>query len=162
MDFLTDVLTAIERVGPKDARQYGVKGQKWGVRKPSGSGPGPASEVTVKAAPGKRVKTSGGKGKEASEDAVKAAVTKQVARKSSTDALSNKELQDLVQRMQLESNYRRLSAEDKSAGQKFISRFFLNQKTREKDLQNIESLYGAGATVVTAAKVGQDIKKMKL
>lgn len=160
--FLTGFLTAYESFKPADARQYGVKGMKWGVRKPDGSPPGPASEVVATQKAGKRVKTAGGTGRTASEDAVKAAVSKQVAKKSTTDALSNQELQQLVQRMQLEANFKRLSADDKTAGQKFIQRFFFNQQKREQDLKNIESLYGAGATVVAAAAVGRDIKNMKL
>lgn len=136
---------------------YGRKGMKWGVTTLSDG-----TTVKTAAVPGKKVKTEGGKGAKPSEDAIKARVGRQVAKSSSTDALSNQELQAVVTRMQLEANYKRLTAEDKTAGQKFISRFFLNQKQREKDLENIESLYGTGATVVTAARVGQDIKKMKL
>lgn len=155
--FLSDVLEAIERATGLDARHYGRKGMKWGVTtRPDGS------TVSTAVATGKKVKTAGGKDAAPSEDAIKAKVSRQVAKGSTTDALSNQELQALVTRMQLEANFKRLAAEDKTAGQRFISRFFLNQKTREKDLQNIESLYGAGSTVVAAARVGQDIKKMKL
>lgn len=155
--FLSDVLTAIERAKSSDAVQYGRKGMKWGVTtRPDGS------TVSTAIATGKKVKTAGGKDAAPSEDAIKARVSRQVAKGSTTDALSNQELQALVTRMQLEANFRRLSTEDKTAGQKFVQRFFLNKNTREKDLENIESLYGTGATVVAAARVGQDIKKMKL
>lgn len=163
-DFLDRFLTSYEPASPEDAVQYGKLGMRWGVTtNPDGSKSGsPRSEVAVKATPGKKVKTSGGVGKPASEDAINARVGRQVAKKSTTDALSNKELQAVVQRMQLEASYKRLSGEDKSAGKRFIDRFFLNQQKREADLKNIESLYGAGATAVVAAKVGQDIKNMKL
>lgn len=162
MGFLDDVFTAMETAKGSDALQYGRKGMKWGQRIfTSGEGGGSAA-VDVKTEAGKKVKTAGGKGAAPSEDAIRARVGRQVAKSSSTDALSNQELQAVVTRMQLEANYRRLASEDKTAGQRFMQRFFLNQKQREKDLENIESLYGAGATVVTAARVGQDIKKMKL
>lgn len=160
--FLDGVMKSLESYQPDDLRQYGVPGMRWGHRKPHGAPPGPASEVTIKATPGKKIKTSGGKEVPASDDAIKARVGRQVAKKSTTDALSNAELQAVVNRMQLEASFRRLSTEDKTAGERFIQRFFFNQKAREKDLANIESLYGAGATAVTAAKVGRDIKNMKL
>lgn len=164
-DFLDRFLTSYEPATPEDAVQYGKLGMRWGVTTRSDGtkvGKPRAGEVEVKAVPGRKVKTSGGAGKPASEDAIRAKVGRQVAKKSSTDALSNQELQAVVQRMQLEANYRRLSSEDKTAGQKFINRFFLNQQKRESDLKNIESLYGAGATAVVAAQVGKDIKNMKL
>lgn len=157
MTFLTDVLSAMESVSSFDALQYGRKGMKWGVTTRS-DGTKVATEVAVKSTPGKKVKTSGGKGRPASEDATKAAISKQVAKKSSTDALSNQELQQLVQRMQLESNFRRLAAEDRSAGQKFISNFLTNKKNRDDYLK----AGNAVAETVLAAKVGEDIKKMKL
>lgn len=123
-DFLDGVLTALERYVPgQDAKQFGVKGMRWGVRKDPSAGPGPASEVTVKTRPGKKVKTEGGKERPASEDAIKAAVGRQIAKKSTTDALSNEELQAVVTRMQLEQNFQRLNANNVSAGRKFINTF---------------------------------------
>lgn len=123
-DFLSGVLTALESYVPKkDARQFGVPGMKWGVRKAPGSGPGPASEVGVKVTPGKKVKTTGGKERPAHEDAIRARVGQQIAKKSTTDALSNQELQAVVQRMQLEANYAKLSQQNVSAGRAFINTF---------------------------------------
>jgi hypothetical protein len=83
---------------------YGVLGMKWGRRKG-------AQAVTVKATPGRRVRAKGGKRQEASEDAITTAVSRQKARKSTTDALSNKELQALVTRMNLEQQYSKLSGQ---------------------------------------------------
>lgn len=97
---------------------HGVMGMKWGVRKARSTGP---VEVTSTAKPGKPIKTKGGANHPASPDALKTARTRQVAKASSTDALSTKELQDLVQRMNLEQQYVRLSANrQKTLGQKFI------------------------------------------
>lgn len=104
-----------DTLGPVDSvlQHYGVKGMKWGVTRDNpGGGPG-QTQVNVKARPGKRVKTSGGRKQGASSDAVTAAVSKQIAKKSTTDALSNKQLQELVTRMNLEKQYNQLSKEQK-------------------------------------------------
>lgn len=108
----TPALGTIAR-GEAALEHYGIKGMKWGVRK---NGP---TDVVVKATPGKRVRTKGGKFHEPSEDAIRAAVAKQKARKSKVDSLSNKELQDLVQRMNLEQQYNRLDPGPHFAGAKF-------------------------------------------
>lgn len=100
---------------------YGVKGMRWGVRRARGSdGRVVETPVSVKTTPGKRVKTSGGTGQKPSEDAVRVATARQKAKKSSLDSLSNKELQELVNRMNLEQQYSRLSGGKKNAGRKFI------------------------------------------
>lgn len=90
---------------------FGVKGMKWGVRKR-------ASTLVSKA--------KGGPKEPASEDAVKAKALKKTAKTSSTDALSNKQLQDLVTRMNLEQQYSRLSMGDRSPAQKFVADTLLN------------------------------------
>ena len=82
---------------------YGVKGMKWGVRRNRS-----AVEVSVKATPGRRVKARGGENQSAHEDAIRAATYKRVATKSTTDALSTKQLQEVVNRMNLEQQYNRL------------------------------------------------------
>lgn len=100
---------------------HGVKGMKWGVRKDR-----PASvkrnvkysrttpKTKVKVRPGRTVKASGGKKHTASEDAIVAAVKKQMAKKSTTDSLSTKDLQSLVQRMNLEQQYRDLAKKQRN------------------------------------------------
>ena len=101
---------------------YGVKGMKWGVRKDRKAPPGPA-DITVKAVPGKKIKAKGGQHHAPAEDAVKTAVLRQKARASSTDALSNEELQALTKRLQLEANYQKLlDGEEKRKGKSFIDR----------------------------------------
>ncbi len=82
---------------------YGIKGMKWGVRRNRS-----AVDVSVTATPGKRVKARGGENQPAHEDAVKVATYKRVAAKSTTDALSTKQLQEVVNRMNLEQQYDRL------------------------------------------------------
>ncbi len=97
---------------------YGVKGMRWGVRKER------STPVTTQAVINKglsrktKVKAKGGRGQEASEDAIKAAIQKQTLRKSGPAALSNKELRELGERLQLERNVSSLAA---TPGKKFVS-----------------------------------------
>lgn len=99
---------------------YGVPGMKWGVRKKQARAAGPAP-VVLKTTPGKKVKTSGGQYHNAHKDAVEAAITRQKARKSSVDALSNAELKALVNRMNLEQQYSKLQVNRQNPAQKFIT-----------------------------------------
>lgn len=160
MGFIDSVLASIERVSSDDALQYGRKGMRWGVRtQPDGTTKG--EPVAVKAVPGKGVKTSGGKGVAPSADAIDAATKKQVAKKSTTDALSNKELQAVVTRMQLEASYKRLSDQTKSPGRAFIEKLIKNPNERDKFLE------AAGNSPVTkqfkdAMSVGDTIGKTDL
>jgi hypothetical protein len=71
---------------------FGVKGMKWGVRKRRDSSPG-------------------------SSDYERASAAKNVAKTKGTKALSNEELQALVNRMNLEQQYSRLQGP--SAGTQF-------------------------------------------
>ena len=122
---------------------YGTKGMKWGVRKADTS---PQDATLKKNVPGRRIKAQGGKYQPASEDAIKAVKAHQVARKSTTDALSNKELQALVQRMQLEQQFNQLNMNSPraSAGRRFINDYLQNGG-KETTLGNITTLATAGA-----------------
>lgn len=101
---------------------YGVKGMKWGVR----SKGAPVPTVSVETEPGKKLKTSGGTGRKASDDAVRAAVGLQVAKKSGIQALSNKELQEVVTRMNLERQYKSLKVDRANPAAKFISKLLVD------------------------------------
>lgn len=99
---------------------YGVKGMRWGVRKDRGDRDAifrkrakekKPVDVSVSQQPGKYVKGKGGQNQSASEDAITAATYRQKARASTTDSLSNKELQALVTRMNLEQQYNNLSSQ---------------------------------------------------
>lgn len=83
---------------------YGVKGMKWGVRNDRSAAKAP-QPIDYKQEPGKSVVTRGGKNLPATEDAINSAISRQKARASTTDALTTKELQDLVKRMNLEQQY---------------------------------------------------------
>lgn len=79
---------------------FGIKGMRWGVRRERNP-----VEVSTSVRPGQKVRAKGGENQLASEDAIRSARLGQIARKSSTDALSTKELQELVNRMNLERQY---------------------------------------------------------
>lgn len=97
---------------------FGVKGMKWGVRRR----PKTAERVTVTTSPGGRVRARGGRNLPASPDAIRAAKLGQRARKSSTNSLTNKELSDLVQRLNLENQYTKLQGDSPiKAGTKFVN-----------------------------------------
>ena len=82
---------------------YGVKGMKWGVRRRRDDGGGKSS------APKHKV----------SDDAQAAKDFKTRAKSGGTDTLSNKELQHLVNRMNLEQQYSRLKKGNPNPGAKF-------------------------------------------
>lgn len=109
-------------------QHFGVKGMRWGVRKRNDVG---IAEVTVlndlKRTPTARIVTKKGAGITASDDAARAAGYKQIAKKSGTNALDNKQLQALVTRMNLEHQYSRLQPTPKSkAAKKMIGDILLN------------------------------------
>lgn len=83
---------------------------RWGVRRNDGN----PVEVSLDSQPGSKVTTKGGYNQPASEDAKKVAVSKQKAKTSSTDSLSTKELQELVNRMNLEQQYSKLTSKNTS------------------------------------------------
>lgn len=101
---------------------YGIKGMHWGVRRVNPSG---SSEVSVKTRtkPGQtRVSTKGGEHLPAHPDAVAARVIEQKLKKSGQNALSNKELQQLSQRLNLEKQVRNLESSRTTAGKKFVTK----------------------------------------
>lgn len=112
---------------------HGIMGMRWGHRK---EGPSPVSSKpgTTLIRGKTTVKTSGGAGHPPHPDAISAAEKKQKMQKSGMAALSNKDLQDLSTRMQLESNVARLHQETSSGGKKFVKRLLgdtaKNQATR--------------------------------
>lgn len=125
---------------------YGVKGMHWGVvrdrvrESADRLQGGPAvktkqggSTVTARNGKVKQVelsKTTKSKNS-ASEDAAKAAVLRTRAKTKSTDSLSNKELQALVTRMNLEQQYTRLAVPQKTGVSKFVSDFINTQGKQE-------------------------------
>ena len=109
-------------------KHFGVKGMKWGVRKPRGSGPGPAA----KAKPPK-------KGEKFDKKAPKSA-------KKMTD----QELKKVIARMQMEKQYAELSRPKVSAGRQMI-----NNALKQYGQQQLNSFVsGVGNAAASAAKSG--------
>lgn len=98
---------------------FGIKGMKWGVRRtPVELG----RTVVTQKKPGQRLQAEGGKGISAHPDAKKAAASRQRAKGSTTDALSTKELKELVTRMNLEQQYSDLSVKATARGKTWYSK----------------------------------------
>jgi hypothetical protein len=134
---------------------YGVKGMKWGVRKSEHGGASAGSvssraaakvnatktaikkdisertahETTVRTKPGQMVRVVGGNKHTPHTDAINARVSEQIAKKNTLDALSNKDLQHLVNRMNLEAQYRNLAVKEtrKSAGEKAVGQLLASK-----------------------------------
>lgn len=85
---------------------YGIKGMRWGKRKASVE----VSKIEPAAPPAK-----------ASADASAVKTYKDRVASGGVDALSTKELQQLVNRQNLEQQYAKLNPEPISAGQKFMT-----------------------------------------
>lgn len=152
---------------PDVLEHHGVKGQKWGVRRGDTAGgfglsgraqkklaKSQPSDVSVtQKKPGTRVSATGGKNQPAHEDAKRVAAIKQKAKASSTDALSNSELQQLTQRMNLEQNYSRLQGQENqarsSAGRKFVGKL-LGNVAQQQATQVVNSY---------ASELGENLKK---
>ena len=84
---------------------FGVKGMKWGVRR--------TDAELAKSSPKEK----------ASEDFTNAKTQKARIKTSGTSALSNKELQAVITRTQLEQQYAKLTPESISPGRKFAAGF---------------------------------------
>lgn len=137
---------------------HGVKGMHWGKRKGDSTGAESPTDVVLKTRAGKLVKGSGGKNHPASEDALRVAVTRQKARKSTTDALSTKDLQELVNRMNLEQQYTTLAAKDlhnASDVKLFIDKTLAAGQTANKIHALANSPAGKAAKIVIKAKLGK-------
>lgn len=119
----------------EDILHFGIKGQKWGVRRKATVRP---EEIIVRDSriPGsKRLVTKGGRGHPTVPEAKRAREIGQIGKKSGLKALSDRDLQEYARRIQLEQNVKRLQFEDKNAGQKFVARLIgQTGKTASQDL----------------------------
>ena len=104
---------------------YGVKGMKWGVRR--GDSPRKASynrKTTVTKQPVRKLDDGtvypvDRMGRRISDDAARANIIKIAAKGHGTDVLSNRQLQELNNRLNLEQNYSRLNPKTQSVGKQF-------------------------------------------
>ncbi len=103
---------------------YGIKGMRWGVHRanPEPVAPTATSHVPARARAKTKIKTEGGENHPAHEDAIKVAKAQAKLKKSGSAALSNKELQDVATRLQLERNVHQLVGASKTTtrGRKFV------------------------------------------
>ena len=116
-----------------EMQQFGVKGMRWGVRKPRNAGPGPASKASPPPAkPGKRTKKS--------------------PRRPLAD-LSEQELTKQIKRLELEQRYRQLTATPPKGGDVVKSEL---KKIAKQQAINIGS---RAATIAVAQAFGLAAKK---
>lgn len=148
-----------EEVMMSDAREkgleflthHGVKGMRWGVRRNRPAVDAQARSVVNAGLRGKtKVKATGGQAHPAADDAVKAAVQRQKLRKSGPAALSNKDLKELQERLQLEVNVSRLDKEHVGAGRKFVRKHLTRGRDEAAQRAVTEALKKA-ATVAAVA-----------
>lgn len=132
---------------------HGVKGMKWGIRRDRSGSSGPTPVSTKQK--GKRLQTKGGKGHAPTEDATRAAVGRQKAKSSGTHALTNQELREVVNRMNLEQQYSKLAASEGGAkipGGKFAADILVGVgKTQATRLANDAVAAQLGKVLKTAA-----------
>jgi hypothetical protein len=158
IEMIDDSLTQSDPVN-EFLEHHGVKGMKWGVTKSGDTSSTStktshlrrsAKEVTVTQKPGRFVRTSGGQRQTASSDAIKVAAARQVAKKSTTDSLTNKQMADAVSRMNLEKQFSKLS---KEADRRDRSRRAIDKVLGNKKGQQVAKSVGSIAfkTAVKAA-----------
>lgn len=126
---------------------YGIKGMRWGVRRTNEQLDG-AHDVTLRTAPGKRIKATGGRERPTHHDAKSAAVLRQRAKRSTTDSLSNAELRQLIERMNLERQYSSLKNDRANPVAKFLSKLLLDQGKKQAGSISAEQ----GAKLIAALK----------
>lgn len=92
-------------------KHFGIKGMHWGVRRSLSKDKTPDGEThATQPKPGTRVVATGGRKVPASQDALSVARSKQKVKNSTIDSLTTKELQEMVNRMNLEQQYSKLTA----------------------------------------------------
>jgi hypothetical protein len=140
---------------------FGVRGMKWGHRKDKGNSAVASIEDTklnVKASPG-RIEVSGGRGRMPHDDAVQAAAYRQIVKASSTHALSNKELQALVTRINLEQNYARAVAPTTGNSPKAKAASWVSNKLGKVGNMFIDTAANIKVTELVNQAMGSEAKK---
>lgn len=119
---------------------YGIKGMTWGKRRSREQIDADSSDVTQ----------------------VKNAKSK-IATNRTTDVLSNRDLQAVVTRMNLERQYAQLTARPPSKGKAFVKKMLFNPQERNKTAQLIAPLTDPLTGQVKAAfELGNDISRVRL
>lgn len=123
---------------------FGAKGMKWGVRKSRPTGPQGVSVTDKK----KRIKTKGGGGHSAHPEAVSSRTIGQIGKKSGLKSLSNKQLQEFNNRLNLEQQTKRLQYESSSPPRKFIKSFLKQTgSSSSKEMSNATTALGKKAVM---------------
>lgn len=135
---------------------YGVLGMKWGRRKDRGD-----SAVSNKSSED-----------HSSDDAKSASASREKAKTKGLSSLSNKELRDLNERMNLEQNYSRLTSESKTKGRDVVGSIIKGVELADdltrtvSAIPNIGKLPGAnhrsvkiGRQILTGAVFAADVAK---
>lgn len=133
---------------PSDAvlAHYGIPGMKWGKRK------GGDSSSSKDSAPKGPVST----------DAANAKKFSSKAKTSGTDSLSNKELQDVVTRMNLEQQYSKLNGQSVAKGQSATKKILSdNAKTLAGQYVRKGMEYGIATAAAAAAAYAFEQKRKK-
>lgn len=116
-----DEYFAVLQESPDDLQQWGVKGMKWGVRRSPkelarARGEREAPEGTKRAVQNTRTRNI----KETSTDYDQKLRVSRQLNEFGPSTLTNQELQSYITRVNLEQQYSRLTAPQKSAGRKFV------------------------------------------
>jgi hypothetical protein len=136
-EFVDDFLTHV-----------GVKGMKWGVRKaPSARG----LSTTVKPSRFRKtkVKVKGGRAHPAVPEAISAREKQRILKKSGVNALSNKDLQELQTRLNLEQNVSRMSKGRVNSGKQWAEEEL--KKAGSARLKARRAVKGAAKVAAVAA-----------
>ncbi len=150
---------------------FGVKGMKWGVRR--GDNAGGDSRLGTSYQPGtNQVQLWGARksaglyvnrgrqlGRPVSPEASRARELQGQVKKYGTQSLSNKDLQDLVTRLNLERQYSNLSQPKVSSGRKFVNEV-LRDSAKQIATQFITKNAPKGAAIL-AGKVSKEVIKSR-
>lgn len=133
---------------------YGIKGMKWGVRKSDKSSN--VSGNTVRSSKRGKVKgvelskSNTNKATRPSDDKTEASILEQRINKGSTDSLSNKELEAVVNRKNLEKRYSEVVSKEKERGVVGFGRSVV------KDLAKDYAKNALRNTITEAGSFGKD------
>lgn len=139
-------------------KHYGVKGMKWGVRKSDRTQNVDGGRVrTSKKGKVKGVELSKQSERSArtpSADKTRASVIEKKIKTGSVDSVSNKELQDLIKRKNLEEQYSSLTTKEKNKGLVGFGRSFVKDLAKEESKKFVKNM-------VTAAAKDEEVVKAK-